>query len=42
VANWPDYHPASLVRALVDGGVDFVIVGGIAIVLQAMPRFTKD
>jgi Nucleotidyl transferase AbiEii toxin, Type IV TA system len=42
VANWPDYQPASLIRALVDGGVDFVIVGGIAVVLQAMPRFTKD
>jgi hypothetical protein len=26
----------------VDGGVDFVIVGGVAVVLQAMPRFTKD
>jgi hypothetical protein len=42
VANWPDYHPATLVRALIDEGVDFVIVGGIAVVLQAMPRFTKD
>jgi hypothetical protein len=42
VASWPDYHPAALVRALVYGGVDFVIVGGIAVVLQAMPRFTKD
>jgi len=42
VASWPDYHPAALVQALVDGGVDFVIVGGVAVVLQAMPRFTKD
>jgi predicted nucleotidyltransferase len=31
-----------LVRALVEGGVDFVIIGGVAVVLQAMPRFTKD
>jgi Nucleotidyl transferase AbiEii toxin, Type IV TA system len=37
-----DYRPAALVQALVDGGVDFVIVGGVAVVLQAMPRFTKD
>lgn len=37
-----EYRPAKLVRALVDAGVDFVIVGGIAVVLQAMPRFTKD
>jgi hypothetical protein len=42
VASWPDYNPATLVGALVDGGVDFVIVGGIAVVLQSMPRFTKD
>ncbi|HTD10179.1 MAG TPA: nucleotidyl transferase AbiEii/AbiGii toxin family protein [Solirubrobacteraceae bacterium] len=42
MASQPDYHPAALVQALVDGGVDFVIVGGVAVVLQAMPRFTKD
>jgi hypothetical protein len=42
VASLSDYHPAALVQALVDGGVDFVIVGGVAVVLQAMPRFTKD
>lgn len=42
MASLPDYHPAALVQALVDGGVDFVIVGGVAVVLQAMPRFTKD
>jgi predicted nucleotidyltransferase len=42
VASWPDYNPAALVRALVEGGVDFVIVGGVAVVLQAMPRFTRD
>jgi hypothetical protein len=43
VANLPDlYRPAALVGALVEGGVDFVIVGGVAVILQAMPRFTKD
>lgn len=42
MASQPDYHPAALVQALVDGGVDFVIIGGVAVVLQAMPRFTKD
>jgi nucleotidyltransferase AbiEii toxin of type IV toxin-antitoxin system len=42
VATWPDYHPSTLVQALVDGGVDFVIIGGVAVVLRAMPRFTKD
>jgi hypothetical protein len=43
VARLPDsYHPATLVQALVGGNVDFVIIGGVAVVLQAMPRFTKD
>lgn len=41
-ASWRDYHPAELVRALVEAHVDFVIVGGVAVVLQSMPRFTKD
>ncbi len=42
MASQPEYRPGALVQALVDGGVDFVIVGGVAVVLQAMPRFTKD
>lgn len=44
MASWTEqsFKPADLVRALVDGDVDFVIVGGVAVVLQAMPRFTKD
>jgi hypothetical protein len=42
VANWPEYRPAALLQALVEGGVDFVIIGGVGVVLQAMPRFTKD
>lgn len=42
MANWPDYHPAALVHALVEGGVDFVVIGGVAVVLQSMPRFTRD
>lgn len=36
------YRPVALVQALVEGGVDFVIIGGVAVVLHAMPRFTKD
>jgi hypothetical protein len=27
---------------LIEGGVDFVVVGGVAVILQASPRFTKD
>jgi predicted nucleotidyltransferase len=42
VASWTDFRPAALLARLVDGGVDFVIIGGVAVVLQAQPRFTKD
>lgn len=42
MASWDEYHPAALVQALVEGDVDFVVIGGVAVVLQAMPRFTKD
>jgi predicted nucleotidyltransferase len=42
VASLPDYSPRTLVRELIENGVDFVIVGGVAVILQATPRFTKD
>ncbi len=31
-----------LLRSLVEGGVDFVVVGGVAVIVQASPRFTDD
>jgi predicted nucleotidyltransferase len=42
VASWTDFRPTRLLSRLVTAGVDFVIVGGVAVVLQAQPRFTKD
>jgi Nucleotidyl transferase AbiEii toxin, Type IV TA system len=42
VAGSPDYNPGALVRELIEHDVDFVVVGGVAVVMQAMPRFTKD
>jgi predicted nucleotidyltransferase len=42
VASWTDFRPSRLLRRLVDGKVDFVVVGGVAVVLQSQPRFTKD
>jgi predicted nucleotidyltransferase len=42
VASWTDFHPSRLLARLGDGGVDFVVVGGVAVVLQSQPRFTKD
>lgn len=42
MANWPDFRPAALIGALVRADVDFVVVGGVAVVIQASPRFTRD
>jgi hypothetical protein len=42
VASWTDFQPTRLLSRLVEGNTDFVIVGGVAVVLQAQPRFTKD
>lgn len=38
----PEASPFALLEALTRAGVDFVVVGGVAVVLQASPRFTKD
>lgn len=42
VANWPDFRPATLIGQLVRADVDFVVIGGVAVVIQASPRFTRD
>jgi Nucleotidyl transferase AbiEii toxin, Type IV TA system len=42
VANWPDFRPTALIGAIVRAGVDFVVIGGVAVVVQASPRFTRD
>jgi hypothetical protein len=42
VASWPDFRPATLIGALVRADVDFVVIGGVAVVIQASPRFTRD
>ena len=42
MANWTDFRPTRLLADLVGAGVDFVIIGGVAVALQAQPRFTKD
>ena len=38
----PAFQLRSLLGRLTEAGVDFVIVGGVAVVLQASPRFTRD
>lgn len=42
MASWTDFRPTALLIDLAEGEVDFVIIGGVAVVLQAQPRFTKD
>jgi predicted nucleotidyltransferase len=42
VANWPDYRPTRLLKRLSDADVDFVVVGGVAVVAQGYPRLTND
>jgi hypothetical protein len=37
-----DFGPTRLLRTLTDGNVDFVVVGGVAVVVHALPRFTND
>ncbi len=42
MANWPEFRPTALIDSLVQAGVDFVVIGGVAVVIQATPRFTRD
>lgn len=42
MAKWPDFSPTELLRRLVAHGVDFVVVGGVALVAHGSARFTKD
>jgi hypothetical protein len=38
----PEFRPTELVRRLADANIDFVIVGGVAVVVQAHARYTDD
>jgi hypothetical protein len=42
VASWPEFRPTTLLGLLARAGVDFVVIGGVAVVVQASPRFTRD
>lgn len=41
-AIWPDFDLESMLRALSDTGVDFVIIGGIAMIVHGSDRLTRD
>jgi hypothetical protein len=42
VAEWPDFSPTALLKALTVHDVDFVVIGGIAMVLYGSARITQD
>jgi len=41
-AEWPEFDPRRMLRLLVESGVDFVVIGGIAVVLSGYGRATRD
>jgi Nucleotidyl transferase of unknown function (DUF2204) len=41
-AEWPPLDVREILRRLTGAGVDFVVIGGIAIVLLGYPRVTRD
>jgi Nucleotidyl transferase AbiEii toxin, Type IV TA system len=41
-AEWPPLDAEALLRRLTAGGVDFVVIGGIALVLHGSARMTRD
>ena len=41
-AEWPDLDPEQLLRRLTAAGVDFVVIGGMALVLAGSARLTRD
>ena len=41
-AEWPPLDAREILRRLTASGIDFVVIGGIAIVLLGYPRITRD
>ena len=41
-AEWPPLDAREILRRLTAAGVDFVVIGGIAIALLGYPRITRD
>jgi hypothetical protein len=42
VASWPDFRPTALLLALTEAEVDFVVVGGVAMIVHGSARPTAD
>jgi predicted nucleotidyltransferase len=41
-AEWPDLDAEAILRRLTAAGVDFVVIGGMALVLAGSARLTRD
>ncbi len=41
-AEWPAFDPRAMLRRLTEGGVDYVVIGGIAVIAQGYVRTTRD
>jgi predicted nucleotidyltransferase len=41
-AEWPQFDPRQMLRRLTEGGVDYVVIGGIAVIAQGYVRTTRD
>jgi Nucleotidyltransferase of unknown function (DUF6036) len=41
-AEWPDFDPRRILGELVAAGVDFVVIGGFAVLMHGYPRVTRD
>lgn len=42
VESWPEFRPGALLKRLVAHGVDFVVVGAIAMIGHGSARITRD
>jgi hypothetical protein len=42
LAGWPEFRPQALLERLIEGGVDFVVVGGLAAVVHGSAAITRD
>lgn len=41
-AEWPDFDPRKILERLVAAEVDFVVIGGIAVIASGYVRMTRD
>ena len=41
-AEWPVFDPRAILRRLTEAGVDYVVIGGVAVIAQGYVRTTRD